>query len=42
MSNYYVWTKHGKRRIMLDNNEEEDDRIPDFAGNYGDFFMTLQ
>ena len=23
---------------MLDNNEEEDDRIPDFAGNYGDFF----
>ena len=23
---------------MLDNNEEEDDRIPDFAGNYGAFF----
>ena len=23
---------------MLDNNEEEEDRIPDFAGNYGVFF----
>ena len=23
---------------MLDNNVEEDDRIPDFAGNYGAFF----
>ena len=23
---------------MLDNNEEEDDRIPDFPGNYGAFF----
>ena len=23
---------------MLDNNEEEDDRIPDFVGNYGAFF----
>ena len=23
---------------MLDNNEEEEDRIPDFAGNYGAFF----
>ena len=23
---------------MLDNNEEEDDRIPDYAGNYGAFF----
>ena len=38
MPNYYVWTKHGERRIMLDNNEEEEDRIPDFAGNYGAFF----
>ena len=42
MPNYYVWTKHGERGIMLDNNEEEEDRIPDFAANYGDFFMTLQ
>ena len=23
---------------MLDNNEEEEDRIPDFAANYGAFF----
>ena len=42
MPNYYIWTKHGERGIMLDNNEEEDDKIPDFAGNYVPFFMTLQ
>ena len=42
MLNYYVWTKYGEREIMLDNNEEEEDRIPDFAANYGAFFMTLQ
>ena len=42
MLNYYVWTKHGERRIMLDNNEEVEDRIPDFAANYGAFLMTLQ
>ena len=42
MPNYYFWTKHGERGIMLDNNEEEDDRIPDFVGNYGAFFVTLQ
>ena len=23
---------------MLENNEEEEDKIPDFAGNYGAFF----
>src|SRR6185369_1533706 len=38
MPNYYVWSKYGERGIMLDNNEEEDDRIPDFTGNYGAFF----
>ena len=38
MSNYYVWTKHGERGIMLDNNEEEEDMISDFAANYGAFF----
>ena len=38
MLNYYVWTKHGERGIMLDNNEEEDDRISDFAANYDAFF----
>ena len=38
MSNYYVWTMHGEKEIVLDNNEEEEDKIPDFAGNYGAFF----
>ena len=38
MPNYYVWTKHGERGIMLDNNKEEEDRIPDFVCNYGAFF----
>ena len=38
MLNYYVWTKHGERGIMLDNNEEKEDMIPDFAANYGAFF----
>ena len=42
MPNYYVWTKHGERGIMLDNNKKEEDRIPDFVANYGAFFMTLQ
>src|SRR4029078_9200325 len=36
--NYYVWTKYGERGIMLDNNDEEEDRISDFAANYGAFF----
>ena len=27
---------------MLDNNVEEEDRIPDFAANYDAFSMTLQ
>ena len=26
---------------MLDNNEDEEDRIPDFAGNYGAFFYDI-
>ena len=38
MPNYYIWTKHGEREIVLDNNVEEEDRIPNFAGNYGAFF----
>ena len=38
MPNYYVWTKHGERGIVLDNNVEEEDRIPDFAANYNAFF----
>ena len=43
MPNYYVWTNHGERGIVLDNNVEEEDMIPDFAANYNSFFsMTLQ
>ena len=42
MPNYYVWTKHGEREIVLDNNVEEDDRIPDFAAIIIPFSMTLQ
>ena len=38
MPNYYVWTKYEEREIMLDNNKEEEDRILDFAVNYGAFF----
>ena len=42
MPNYYVWTKHGERGIVLDNNIEEEDRIPDFAAIIISFSMTLQ
>ena len=42
MPNYYIWTKHGERGIVLDNNVEEDDRISDIAANYNSFSMTLQ
>ena len=38
MPNYYVWTMHGERGIMLDNDEEEEESIPDFAGDYSAFF----
>ena len=38
MPNYYVWTKHGERGIVLDNNVEEEYRIPDFAANYNFYF----
>ena len=38
MPNYYVWTKHGERGIVLNNNIEEEDTIPDFAANYNFFF----
>ena len=36
--NYTIWTKNGETGTMLDNNEEEEDMIPDFAANYGVFF----
>ena len=38
MPNYYIWIKHGERGIVLDNNVEEEDKIPDFAANYNAFF----
>ena len=38
MPNYTIGTKHGERGIMLDNNEEEEDMISDFAANYSAFF----
>ena len=39
MLNYYVWMKHEEKGIMLDNNEEQKDRILVFAANYGTFFV---
>src|SRR6185312_3776408 len=38
MPNYYFWTKNGERGIMMDSNEKEEDRIPDFAANYSAYF----
>jgi hypothetical protein len=34
MPNYNVWTKHGERGIMLENDEEEDDFVPHFEDDY--------
>jgi membrane-bound inhibitor of C-type lysozyme len=31
MANYVVWTKHGERGVLMEDNEEEDDNIPDWA-----------
>ena len=36
MPNYYVWTKHGERGIILEDGEEEDDFVPHFEHNYHD------
>jgi len=38
MPNYFVWTKHGERGIMLDNDKEEEDKIPDIADEYNAFY----
>jgi hypothetical protein len=39
MPNYNVWTEHGERGIMLENDEEEDDFVPHFEDDYyGAFF----
>jgi hypothetical protein len=34
MPNYNVWTEHGERGIMLENDEEEDDFVPQFEDDY--------
>jgi hypothetical protein len=39
MPNYNVWTEHGERGMMLENDEEEDDFVPHFEEYYyGAFF----
>ena len=38
MPNYFVWTKHGERGIMLDNDKEKEDRIPDIVDEYNAFY----
>jgi hypothetical protein len=40
MPNYNVWTKHGERGVIMEDNEEEgdDDNYPGFP-EYGDAFM---
>jgi hypothetical protein len=35
MPNYNVWTEHGERGIMLENDDEEENAIHDF-GDFGD------
>ena len=39
MRNYSVWTKHGERGILMDEDEEDeaDDDIPLLAQYYGSF-----
>ena len=31
MPNYFVWTKHGERGVIMEDDEEEDDQIPDWT-----------
>jgi hypothetical protein len=31
MANYVVWTKHDERGVLMEDNEEEDDNISDWA-----------
>jgi hypothetical protein len=39
MPNYNVWTEHGERGIMLENDEKKDDFISHFEDDYyGAFF----
>jgi hypothetical protein len=39
MPNYNVWSEHGERGVMLENDEEENDFVPHFEDDYyGAFF----
>jgi hypothetical protein len=39
LSNYNIWTEHGERGIMLENDEEEEEEaIPNFVEDYSAFF----
>ena len=38
MPNYNVWTEHGERGIILENDQEEEESILDFADDYSAFF----
>jgi hypothetical protein len=38
ISNYNVWTEYEERGIMLENDKEEEDDIPNFVEDYGAFF----
>jgi hypothetical protein len=31
MPNYFVWTKHGERGVIMEDDDEEDDTIPDWS-----------
>jgi hypothetical protein len=31
MSNYFVWTKHGERGVIMEDDKEEDDTIPNWS-----------
>ena len=33
MSNYVVWTKHGERGVVMEDDEEEEEDIPDWAAS---------
>ena len=41
MPSYNVWTKHGERGVMMEDNgeEEDDDNYPMFPEEYGDTAM---
>jgi hypothetical protein len=38
LSNYNIWTEHGERGIMLENDEKEEEAIPNCVEDYSAFF----